>query len=228
METSLDFTPLMPQDMKDAIPIYAEAIEIMHRLEIPFVVTGGIAMLEFGRKRVTKDLDFLIYRWDAVRLLELLQPLGYRTQRTDDKWVYHAFKGGQIIDLLFALGKGFLGNTDGVVLSDELIARSRKASLGGQEFLVISPEDLIHSKLLVSWKRDRQEDFQDILLIIENAKYLDWGLLMHIISRYPMRSLAMLSYAASYEATEELIPPYILNKLDIFSLSLSEWTDRAA
>lgn len=228
MEMCYDFTPLMPQDMEDAIPVYAKAIKTMHHLEIPFVVTGGIAMLEFGRERVTKDIDFLVYQQDAIRLLDLLESHGYRTQKTDDKWVYHAFKGGQIIDLLFALGKGFLGDSEGVVLSDEVIERSKNACLGGQKFRVMSPEDLIHSKLLVSWKRERQEDFQDILLIIENARFLDWELLLHLISRYQTRAMALLSYAASYEATEELIPPNILNKVSIFSLSLSEWSERAA
>jgi hypothetical protein len=228
METGCDFTILMPQDMENAVPIYVEAIEIMHELEIPFVVIGGIAMLEYGRKRVTKDLDFLVYEQDAIKLLEVLPTYGYRTQRTDDNWVYHAFKGGQIIDLLFALGKGFLGDPVGVVLNDELVAWSKKACLGGQEFLVISPEDMIHSKLLVSWKVERQEDFQDMLLIIQNAKQLDWDRLMSIILRYPTRSLALLSYAVSYQATEESIPPHIVDKVESLSRSLTDCVERAA
>jgi hypothetical protein len=228
MEQKRDFTPLIPENMRDAIPVYAEAIRLMHSLDIPFIVVGGIPMLEFGRSRVTKDLDLLVYKRDAFRLLDMLKTYGFSTQRTDDNWVYHAFKNNQIIDLLFALGKGFLGNADGIVLNDEIMSRARTGYLGGQEFPLMSPEDLIHSKLLVSWKRERQEDFQDILLIIENAKFLNWDRLMHIISRYPMRTLALLSYTASYQPTEELLPPHILNKIDIYSLSLSEWTERAA
>jgi hypothetical protein len=119
-----------------------------------------------------------------------------------------------------------LGNPEGVVLDDEVMAHSRPAYFDGHALQLMSSEDMIHSKLLVTWKRERQEDFQDILLIIENAKSLDWERLLDLTSRYPERLLALLSYAVSYQATEELLPPSIVNKIEIFSLTLSEWTER--
>lgn len=223
-----DITPLIPEGMRDAIPVYADTIEVFHQLKIPFVIVGGIAILEYGRIRVTKDLDFLIYKQDAIRLLDMLPLLGYRTQRTDDNWVYHAFKGGQIIDLLFALGKGFLGNPEGVVLTDEILARGRHVSLDGKVFLVASPEDIIHSKLLVSWKETRQEDFQDALLIIRNSRKLDWDYLLDKISRYPARMLALLSYAVSCEITEDVMPVEIATEIENLSRRLLGWMGRAA
>lgn len=212
-----DVTPLMPEDMKAAIPVFADTIEVLHELRVPFVVVGGIAMLEYGRTRVTKDIDFLVYKQDAIRLLDLLPKLGYRTQRTDDNWVYHAFKGGQIHDLLFALGKGFLGDPEGVILSDDLLARGRQVSLDGSVFLVASAEDLIHSKLLVSWKDTRQEDFQDILLIIRNSRKLDWDYLFNKLSRYPVRTLALLSYATSCQITEDVMPIELVSEVEDLS-----------
>lgn len=223
-----DITPLIPEKMRDAIPVYVDAINVLHQLKVPFVVVGGLAMLEYGRTRVTKDIDFLVYKQDAIRLLDQLQLLGYRTQRTDDNWVYHAFKGGQIMDLLFALGKGFLGNPDGVVLTDEMLARARQVSLDGAVFLVASPEDIIHSKLLVSWKETRQEDFQDILLLIRNHKRMDWDYLLDKISRYPVRTLALLSYATSCEITEDQVPIEIATEVETLSRRLLQWMGRAA
>ncbi|HEY3373678.1 MAG TPA: nucleotidyltransferase [Candidatus Aquicultor sp.] len=224
----VDITPLMPEGMQDAIPVFIDAIETMHKLTVPFVVVGGIAMLEYGRTRITKDLDLLVYKQDAIRLLDILPQYGYRTQRTDDNWVYHAFKGGQIIDLLFALGKGFLGNTEGVILNDEVLARGRLVSLGGAVFPVMSPEDIIHSKLLVSWKATRQEDFQDVLLILRNAKQPDWDYLLDKISRYPVRTLAMFSYAASCQITEDSIPIELTTEVENLSRRLFQWMGRAA
>lgn len=223
-----DITPLMPEGMKDAIPIYTDTIKVFHDLKVPFVIVGGIALLEYGRTRVTKDLDFLIYKQDAIRLLDLLPVVDYKTQRTDDNWVYHAFKSGQIIDLLFALGKGFLGDPDGVVLTDEILARARQVSLDGTVFPVISPEDMIHSKLLVSWKETRQEDFQDVLLVIRNARNLDWDYLLNKISRYPARALALLSYAVSCEITEDRMPVEIASEVDNLSRRMLQWMGRAA
>ncbi|MCL6473101.1 MAG: nucleotidyltransferase family protein [Firmicutes bacterium] len=212
-----DITPLIPEGMREGIPIYVDAIRALNQFKVPFVVVGGIAMLEYGRTRITKDIDFLVYKQDALRLLDLLPLLGYKTQRTDDNWVYHAFKGGQIIDILFALGKGFLGDPEGVVLTDEILARGRPASLDGAVFLVASPEDIIHSKLLVSWKATRQEDFQDVLLMIRNTKKLDWDYLFGKISRYPERALALLSYAVSCQITEDKMPIEIKSEIEDLS-----------
>ncbi|MEW5706986.1 MAG: nucleotidyltransferase [Actinomycetota bacterium] len=223
-----DLTPLVPENMRDAIPVYVDTIEVLHQLRVPFVIVGGLAMLEYGRTRVTKDIDFLVYKQDAIRLLDLLETLGYRTQRTDDNWVYHAFKSGQIIDLLFALGKGFLGDPDGVTLTDEILARGRLASLDGKVFLVISPEDLIHSKLLVSWKATRQEDFQDALLIIRNSKHLDWDYLLKKISRYPERVLALLSYAVTNQITEDVMPVEFITEIRNLSRRLLRHMGKAA
>ncbi len=223
-----DVTPLIPEKMRGAIPVYVDAINALHQLKVPFVVVGGIAMLEYGRTRVTKDLDLLVYKQDAIKLLDQLQELGFRTQRTDDNWVYHAFKDGQIIDLLFALGKGFLGDPDGVILSDEVLARARQASLDGTVFLMASVEDIIHSKLLVSWKETRQEDFQDVLLLIRNHKSMDWDYLLSKISRYSVRTLALLSYAVSCEITEDQVPIEIATEVEALSRRLFQWMGRAA
>ncbi len=223
-----DLTPLMPEDMKDAIPVYADAIEALHQLKVPFIAVGGIAMLQYGRTRVTKDIDFLVYKEDAIRLMDMLPLLGYRTQRTDDNWVYHAFKGGQIMDILFALGKGFLGDPEGVVLTDELLAKGRPVRLNRSVFLAASPEDIIHSKLLVSWKSTRQEDFQDVLLIIRNTKSLDWDYLFNKISRYPARALALLSYAVSCQITEDGMPVEITTEIENLSRLLFQRLGRAA
>ncbi|MBE0448061.1 MAG: nucleotidyltransferase [Actinobacteria bacterium] len=223
-----DLTPLMPEGMRDAIPVYIDTIEVLRDFKVPFLIVGGVAMLEYGRTRITKDIDFLIYKQDAIRLLDQLPVVGYKTQRTDDNWVYHAFKNGQIIDLLFALGKGFLGDPDGVMLTDELLARGRQVSLNGTVFPVASPEDLIHSKLLVSWKRTRQEDFQDVLLLLRNTRNLDWDYLLNKISRYPVRTLALLSYATSCQITEDKVPIEIVTEIENLSRRLFQWMGRAA
>lgn len=227
-DTFFDITPLLPGKMVDAIPVYKHAIKTLKQLDVPFVVTGGIPMLKYGRIRVTKDIDFLISKNDALRLLDELPAFGFKTQRTDDNWVYHAFKDGEIMDLLFALGKGFLGDTEGVVLSGDLLERAEVMVLEGEDFKVISPEDLIHSKLLVSWKATRQEDFQDVLLILRNGRALDWNYLLGKISNYPVRTLALLSYAASCQITEDTLPVELKKEVEDLSRSFLQWMGRAA
>lgn len=201
----IDLTPLLPEEMKARLPVYEEAVRALQRTGVPFLVIGGIAMLEYGRKDITKDIDFFVTKEGARAVLPVLAELGFTTRRTDELWIYHAFKNKESVDLIFEIGKGFLTER-GVLLDAEMLARAHPGKLGGTVLPLASPEDVIFTKLVTSWKELRQHDWQHVLMIIRNKPDLDWNYLMLRSRRIPVRFMALLAYAASCEITEGAMP----------------------
>src|SRR5713101_3346835 len=62
---------------------YRRALLLMKRSGIPFLVGGGYALRHYaGGVRGTKELDVLLRRRDAVRLLRALSADGFETDLT--------------------------------------------------------------------------------------------------------------------------------------------------
>lgn len=202
----IDLTPLLPEEMKARLPVYEEAVKALQRSGVPFLVIGGIAMLEYGRKDITKDIDFFVTKEGARAVLPVLEELGFTTRRTDELWIYHAFKNKESVDLIFEIGKGFLTER-GVLLDAEMLSRAHPGRLGSTIFPLASPEDVIFTKLVTSWKELRQHDWQHVLMVVRSKPELDWHYLVRRTAQIPARFMALLTYAASCEITESALPP---------------------
>ena len=84
-----------------------EPSECSLKAGVPFVVGGAYAYATYtGIYRDTKDLDLFPRKRDAVRALEVLEKDGWRTERTDEVWLYKAFKGEYFVDFIFSSGNG--------------------------------------------------------------------------------------------------------------------------
>src|SRR6185295_1831753 len=85
----------------------ARAIEVLTRAGVPFVVGGAYAYFAYtGIYRDTKDLDLFPRKADALWALDVLEQDGWRTERTDEVWLYKAFKGEYFVDFIFSSGNG--------------------------------------------------------------------------------------------------------------------------
>ena len=85
----------------------ARAIDVLQRADVPFVVGGAYAYATYtGIHRDTKDLDLFPRKADALRALEVLAADGWQTERTDELWLYKAFRGDWYVDLIFSSGTG--------------------------------------------------------------------------------------------------------------------------
>ena len=152
--------------------------KILQNLKIPYLVTGGVAVVVWGRPRYTADID-LIIELKKNKVKEFVATLlkeGY----VDEDVVYEALK--------YKSEFNFIDNetsmkVDFWILDDSGFDRSRLKrvvvrKVFGQKVHFSSPEDLILKKLL--WfkesKSTRQlEDIHSILEIIKRKldfKYL--------------------------------------------------------
>lgn len=152
--------------------------KILQKLRIPYLVTGGVAIVVWGRPRYTADIDIIIeLKTEKVKqLVSILIKEGY----VDEDAIREALKNKSEFN--------FIDNKTGLkvdfwILSSSAFDRSRlkravARKIFGQEVFFSSPEDLILKKLL--WfnesKSSRQlEDIHSVLAIIKDQ--LDYNYL---------------------------------------------------
>jgi hypothetical protein len=122
------------------VPTLKRSAAALRDAGIPFLVAGGVASWVRGGPDTDHDLDFLIKPEDADRALEVLADAGLRPERPPEEWLYKAFDGDVMVDLIFAPA--------GIDITDEVIARGEEREVEAMTMRVMSPEDLLVSKLM--------------------------------------------------------------------------------
>ncbi|MDA1337157.1 MAG: nucleotidyltransferase [bacterium] len=165
----------------DPRKLLIKVVQILERLNIPYIITGGMAVFVWGRPRYTADIDMVVeMQAEKVEdLAEELMKLG-ETGYVDTEAIREALK----TEGEFNFVDGTTGmKVDFWILKKEPFDQSRlqrrvaKEVLGEQVYFS-SPEDLILMKLL--WARDsvstRQlEDVESVLAISKGE--IDMGYL---------------------------------------------------
>lgn len=146
-----------------------EAIEVLDRLGIEFMIMGGFAVRSWGVPRPTYDADLAIAaQGDALAgVLSELRAAGFEVPREHEaefldrigdmeKVKVTRFADGSVwdVDLFLAKGSFF----------ESAMARRRTRTLDGRDVYVMAPEDVILLKL-VAYRRKDQVDVEEIVKI---------------------------------------------------------------
>ena len=143
---------------------------ILQTLKIPYLVTGGAAVVVWGRPRFTADVDVIVeLREDQVkRLVDVLVKEGY----VDEDAVREALK--------YESEFNFIDEATGVkvdfwILKDDAFNKSRlkrrvAQDIFGQKIYFISAEDLILIKLLWFEESKSTRHLEDIQSIFDFTK----------------------------------------------------------
>lgn len=142
--------------------------EILNKLSIPFLITGSIAYSVYSIPRATRDIDIIleISEYHVFKFIEAIQNNYYYSESTIRQEVKR--KGMfNIIDL----ASGY--KIDLIVLSDDSFEQAKfnhrkSISVFGIEVPLISPEDLILSKL--RWIQELESELhkRDIQALLKN------------------------------------------------------------
>jgi len=142
----------MLNQLKDVFSSY-------HKHDVKYVVIGGIASVLHGIPRATFDLDILIQatKENAQRLLEALDEAGLVTASltTADELLDH-----EITILKDIVRIDVQTSTPGIEFEDAWEKRETM-NYQGQEFFVVSKDDLIASKRAAG----REIDLEDVRLL---------------------------------------------------------------
>ncbi len=186
----------------------AVAIRRLREADIRFMVGGAYAYAEYtGIYRDTKDLDLFLLKEDAQRGLDVLAAGGWRTERTDEGWIYKGFFGEWFVDLIFSSGNGV------AVVDGEWFAHAHRAVVMGEPVRICPPEEMIWSKAFVL-ERERFDGADVWHLIRAKGATLDWKRLLRRFDRHWEVLLAHLClYRFAYPSARDAVPDWVMAEL---------------
>ena len=132
---------------------------------VPFLLGGGLAAWARGGPPTDHDVDFLVREVDAERGLGALEEAGMGVERPPEGWLYKAWDGDTLVDLIF--------RPSGGAVDDAMFARATKLEVMAQSLDVASIDDVLATKVLALTEQD--PDFRPVLEIARALReQVDW------------------------------------------------------
>ena len=145
-----------------------KAVAALREAEVPFLLAGSLAVWARGGPETRHDLDLVVREEDAQRALEVLAQTGMRPEKPPEEWLFKAWDGDVLIDLIF--------QPRGLVVDDELLERGDSLHVLGITIPVMSIEDVLATKLLAL--HDHELDYTPAVRIARSVReQIDWGYL---------------------------------------------------
>src|SRR3954452_12456544 len=86
---------------EELIDSLKRAVAALDERGIPYLLGGGLGCWARGGPPSSNDIDLMVERAEAERALEALADAGMRTERPPEQWLFKAWDGEILIDLIF-------------------------------------------------------------------------------------------------------------------------------
>ena len=159
--------------MSDELVVLKSVAARLGEAGIPYMVTGSMAANFYAVPRMTRDIDLVVElsERDVDRVTQLFQQEYY----IDRDMVQRAVRDHAMFNMIH---NALVVKVDCVVRKDteyrrEEFARRRALSISDQEVFIVSPEDLILSKL--DWAKESRSQMQldDVRNLLGSVQGLD-------------------------------------------------------
>ena len=195
----------------------------MNEHGIPYAVAGAFALQKYtGIWRVTKDLDLFIKAEDIPMALDYLGQQGFVCHTLDPVWLSKAHRGEYFVDLISGMSNAV------ILVDDSWMKRAQPAIIAGIDSRIISPEDLLASKLFVL--RKERFDGGDIAHIIYGTQgRLEWERILDVAGEHwEIVLYALILFRYIYPAHSYYVPAPLWQELLSRYLHLLEHSDPKA
>jgi hypothetical protein len=198
--------PAAPSALAEAF--YAEAVQELSKLGLPFLLAGTYAFSAYtGITRATKDLDILCKPSDYPRILDRFKTLGYAIEIEDERWLAKIFRGEYFFDVIFASLHGVMP------VSDQWFEHALRVEVFGTPVHVIAPTELIWSKAFVQL-RHRYDGADIVHLILKQHDRIDWRrLLGYMDLHWEVLLVHVLNFRWAYPSEREQVPRWLMDEL---------------
>jgi len=161
-----------PERVPEENPQFEAFLETLKRVagilrenEIPFLLGGGLAAWARGGPESGHDLDLMLTQEDAERALRALQKAGLRTERPPEGWLYKAYDGEIMVDLIF--------EPSGQPIEAEVFDRAEELNVNAVPMQVMSLEDVFVTKLTAL--REHELDYESVVQMARPIReQVDW------------------------------------------------------
>ena len=145
----------MPEPtFEELIDAMQDAVGVLQRADIPFVLGGGLSAWARGGPRSEHDVDFLVRPGDVDTALAAFEDEGWETARPPEGWLVKTWHpNGALVDLIHNPASG--------PITDEQIERAPLAEVMAVRVHVSTLEDVMVAKLMAI--TEQEPDFGAVL-----------------------------------------------------------------
>ena len=152
-------------DFDELVAAAKRAAATLREAGVPFLLAGGLAAWVRGGPPTEHDVDFVLREDDAERALDALAAAGLRTDRPPEEWLYKAFDGDIMIDLIF--------RPEGPPVDDAMFERAEELTLQALTVPVLQVDDILISKLMAL--SEHHLDYDSLLELTRPLReQIDW------------------------------------------------------
>lgn len=142
------------------------AVAALREAKVPFALAGSLAAWARGGPVSRNDLDLVLKPDDAEQALRALEGAGMRTERPPEEWLFKAWHGDVLIDLIFMPA--------GLEVTDEVLERAEVISVFAVAVPVMAIEDVLATKL--NALNEHALDYSAVLAIARAVReQIDWS-----------------------------------------------------
>jgi predicted nucleotidyltransferase len=157
---------------KDETP-FDELLETLKKVagllrdaDVPFLLGGGMAVWVRGGPETVHDIDLMLREPDAERAATVLGDAGLRTEHPPEGWLYKAFDGDVMVDLIF--------EPSGQPVEDSVFERAEELNVSAVPMEVMSLEDVFVTKLTAL--REHELDYEGVVQMARPVReQVDWS-----------------------------------------------------
>jgi Uncharacterised nucleotidyltransferase len=154
------------QSFAAMIDVLKHAVKALREAAIPFMLGGSLAAWARGGPYPRNDLDLMVKPADADAALAALAAIGMRPERPPEEWLYKAWRGDVMVDLIFA--------PSGLEITDEVIGRATALPVMAVSMPVMSIDDVLTSKLFAL--SEQALDYSSLVGIARALReQIDWS-----------------------------------------------------
>jgi Uncharacterised nucleotidyltransferase len=152
-------------EFDDLLETLKKAAAALRDADAPYLLGGGLAAWARGGPETEHDLDLMVRPEDATRTVEALAEAGFRVEDPPEEWLYKAWDGNVMIDVIF--------EPSGGPVDDAMFERAEELEVHAMTMRVMALEDVLVTKLLSLG--EHEIDYEPVLEIARALReQIDW------------------------------------------------------